>query len=333
MSPTNTSTAKVRIFAQELLHKLQKLETIGESDQVYAQVAAAIDECLHQLRSLDLWGRDNQLPSSELWNVAGHVLVRGWLQNRARAKPRGYAGDYEILGRMYENRLCDDPLGRMFDRYFQEQPAPQAVRNRMKMMVQWIVERAGSGPAQTAKGHDLPLRVAVVGSAFGLELRDALLQIDEPRRERFRVTLLDLDPDAIEFARAQLAPLLLPQHLTAISTNFFRLPQRPQTAAALDGSDLLFCPGLFDYLDDATAAAMFRYFYERLAPGGRLTVFQFAPHDPTRAYMEWVANWYLTYRTEAELRRVVEQAGLPQAETVFGAEHEGVDLFVAITRN
>jgi hypothetical protein len=146
------------------------------------------------------------------------------------------------------------------------------------------------------------------------------------------VTLIDLDPGAIDFARANLSPLLPGSRLSAISTNLFRLPERPQEASVLAGSDLLFCPGLFDYLDDAAAIAMLRTLYQHLRPGGRLTIFQFAPHNPTRAYMEWMANWYLIYRDAAELRRLVDSAGLGSSECTVGAEALGVDLYAAITR-
>src|SRR3989442_509429 len=128
-------------------------------------------------------GPKNRLPSSELWNVAGHLLQRGWLQNQARTKPRGYAGDYEMLARIYENRLCDDLLGRLFDEYFQAQAAPQAVRNRMAMIADWIVEAASANHGS--------LRVSIVGSALGLEIREALLRLDEAARARLHVSLLD----------------------------------------------------------------------------------------------------------------------------------------------
>jgi SAM-dependent methyltransferase len=283
-------------------------------------VAAALNDCLAELTPLAIWGPDNRLPSSDLWNACGHHLARGWLQNQARMKPRGYAGDYEMLARIYDRRLCDDPLGRSFDRYFQSEAAPRAVRNRMRMMADWIVAAAGEA-SQT------PRTIAVVGAALGLEARDALLRLSDSERRRLRFVLLDLDPAAIEFGRQQLAGLLAPAQLTAAPANLFRLAERPRLAEPLQGADWIFCPGLFDYLDDAAAAAMLRCLYEHLAPGGRLILFQFAPHNPTRAYMEWFGNWYLLYRDAEQLARLVAEAGL-RAE--FGAEAEGIDLLAHI---
>jgi len=335
MSSSDAVLHEVRQAAGALLRELQQIEGDLSSSQsgemLYLSLAAALDRCMRRLAALEFWGPENRLPSSELWNVAGHLLSRGWLQNQARTKPRGYAGDYETLVRIYENRLCDDRLGRLFDRYFQEQAAPGAVRNRMEMIADWIVDAAirPDGPNAT---EGVPYRVSIVGSAFGLEVRDALRQLNPAQRENIYVTLIDLDPTAIEFARGQLSPLLAENGLTALSTNLFRLPERPQEASVLAGSDLMFCPGLFDYLDDTAAIAMLPILYEQLSPGGRLTIFQFAPHNPTRAYMEWMANWYLIYRDANGLRTLVESAGLPDAECSVGAEALGVDLYAAIAR-
>lgn len=329
----------VRQAAWDLLAELtdaaQPRHDTADEEGRYRRVAEALDRCLNHLSQLALWGPANRLPSSELWNIAGHLLARGWLQNQARTKPRGYAGDYEMLARIYEFRLCDDPLGRLFDRYFQEQAAPRAVRNRMRLVGDWIVERA---VALSSGGRQPPeverrLHIALVGSAFGFEVRDALLRLAPPQRALVHVMLLDLDPGAIDLAREQLAPLLPIGRLQAENVNLFRLTERPQAASLLAGADLLFCQGLFDYLDDAAAIAMLRLLYDRLASGGRLTIFQFATHNPTRAYMEWLGNWYLKYRDAAKLEGIVQAAGIAPAMAQFGSEPLGVDLYVVARRD
>lgn len=320
--------AIVRRAAHELLAELNRLEPLtaaGHDDEaLYAQLVRALDTCLAHLRSTNLLGPANETPSSILWNIAGHHLRRGWLQWQARDKPRGYPGGHELLACFYERRLCVDPFGRLFDRYFQDQPAPRAVENRMRMMADWIVAAARAS-------HSRSLKVAIVGSAFGLEIRDALLRLNPAERHRVHVTLLDQDPQALESAAAILAPILPAENVSVQFTHPIKLLRKPQLASVLSGSDLLFCPGVFDYLADAEAAAMLRTLYAQLAPRGCLTVFQFAPHDPTRAYMEWFGKWHLIYRDTAAFRACVEQAQLPAAHLTFSAEPLGVDLFVSAT--
>jgi extracellular factor (EF) 3-hydroxypalmitic acid methyl ester biosynthesis protein len=297
----------------------------------YLVVRSAVGEFLAKLSATELWGVANRQPSMVMWDTVGSQLARGWLLERARTKPRGYAGDYELLGRMYENRLSDDPLGRLLDRYFQDDAAPVAVRNRMQMIADWIVEGVQI-LRPSADVRSSPIRIAIVGSAFGLDVRDALSRLREHERAAISVTLLDIDPAAVEFARQQLEPLLPAERITTASGSVLRLYERPRLAEPLAGSDLLFCPGIFDYLDDAAAAEMLRLFWQQLAPGGRMSVFQFAPHNPSRALMEWVGNWYLIYRDEQQLRRVTEAAGIPAAAATFGAEPLGADLYVSAVR-
>jgi hypothetical protein len=44
--------------------------------------------------------------------------------------------------------------------------------------------------------------------------------------------------------------------------------------------------------------------------------------------MEWVGNWYLVYRTAADLQRLAEQAGIPDRSYTITAERCGIDLFL-----
>jgi extracellular factor (EF) 3-hydroxypalmitic acid methyl ester biosynthesis protein len=90
----------------------------------------------------------------------------------------------------------------------------------------------------------------------------------------------------------------------------------------------LICSGLFDYLPDEAATAMLRLFWGCLAEGGVLMVGNFAPHNPTRAYMEWIGNWYLTYRTPSDLERMAVEAGISPHKFSIGSEALGVDLIL-----
>src|SRR5262245_11229464 len=104
-----------RTAAETLLADLARAEseTDGWRDQAAGQalVNLALDRSLTTLTSTGLWGRDNQLPSSEFWQVAGPILQLGSLHCRARFKPRGYAGDYETFIMFWECFTCDHPLG------------------------------------------------------------------------------------------------------------------------------------------------------------------------------------------------------------------------------
>jgi len=322
------SRPEISEAAQTLLDELLPLRDPFHAawlrGNAYEMVERSLTRCLAKLSATNLVGMDNRLPSSDIWNIAGDNLGVGWLQNRARIKPRGYAGDFEMQQRVYDRQLCDHPFGRLFDRYFQNQAAPQAVRNRMQLVANWIVERV--------RTTQRPCRVVSFGSGPGLDVRDALARLSAQERELLTITLLDLDPLGLEFAAQQIAPYVQPHQLHCADENLFRLAKNERLARKLADADLIFCTGLFDYLDDAGAAAMLAAMYRKLAPGGQVTFFNFSPENPTRAYMEWLGNWYLIYREPQQMWDIAEAAGIPTANCTVGVEAVGINLYLTATK-
>jgi len=314
------SSDVVRSAAARLQWRLQAVEARVEGADSLREVTSAIDDCLDQLCSLGLWGRENEIPSSELWKIAGEVLSRGWMQNRARTKPRGYAGDYELLGRIVRNQLCEDPLGSLFDQYFQNLAAPRAVQNRTELVGQWIVERV----SQTNSVQ----QVVVVGSGPAYDVELAAKGLNTHDLGRLRVRLLDYDPQSLEDARTRLERLLPPGNLELEAGGLFRIPDRPKLGSLLSGADLLISVGMFDYLDDAQAARMLAEFWRHAKPGGEVVIFNFSPRNTSRAYMEWIGNWYLIYRDEADMCRMAANAGIEADVCQIGSEPLGVDLYL-----
>ena len=321
--------ATVRAAAEKLVADLHRAEELTDrwSDEKLtgALVDAALSECLSELAATGCWGEANRLPSSELWRIAGPLLEVGTLQRCARFKPRGYAGDFEMLARICEGYCCDHPLGTAFDRFFQSQAAPQAVRARTHQTAAALASHClGSG--------DGAYHAVSVGAGPATDVRQAIAMLPDVRRSSLRVTLLDLDPDALDFAREHLEPLLPSRGLSCVRANLFRLAQGSGAKTVPEGVDFLVCPGLFDYLADEAAASTLALFWQRLAPGGLLLVGNFAPHNPTRAYMEWIGNWYLTYRTVRQMERLAAQADIPRDRFTIGCERLGVDLFLVVPK-
>ncbi|WP_254513442.1 class I SAM-dependent methyltransferase [Anatilimnocola floriformis] len=279
-------------------------------------VGAILDRGLVQLASTNLWGPANREPSQIMWDSAGEILRHGWLQLRAREKPRGYAGDHEMLGAIYQNRVTADPLGGAFDQYFLRQAAPQAVRNRMDLV------RSEIEGGRSAK-------CVFIGSGAGLEIVSAF-ENDLPRESE--LWLLDLDPAAIDLAEKNLLPFVSPERLHCLAENLVRLPKKKRLLEQLAGADLVVCTGFFDYLEDEAAAELLKTFWQLLRPGGQALIFNFAPWNPTRAYMEWIGNWYLLYRTRDDLVSLARKSGIEAGDFAVTAEASGIDLLLRLSK-
>jgi SAM-dependent methyltransferase len=319
----------VRDVAQRLVGELERARRAtrdwSEAESTDELIGRALNGCLTRLAETGCWGKANQLPSGELWRVAGDWLQVGCLQHHARFKPRGYAGDFEMLQKICDDFVCDHPLGRSFDRFFQDQAAPCSVRNRTRMIADWIVRSLSSREGRV-------LRIVSVGCGPAVELRHALRELGPERRAQVHATLLDLDPHALAHARAALDGLLPDGQLRVRRENLFRLARQARASDWLRDADLVYCAGLGDYLEDADLAALVRTCWEHSAPGGQLLFFNFTPDHPSRAYMEWVGNWYLIGRDEASLRQVVRQAGMSDRQPQLLSEPAAVSLCLRLQK-
>lgn len=325
LEPEAQDYAPIRAAAERLVDDLRFAATASDEwrnlELGQSLIDGALDRCLAALVETGVWGRDNQVPSHGLWRIAGPILECGGLQHRARFKPRGYAGDFEMLDDFWSRRENQTLPGKLFDRYFLKQAAVEAVRARMEQAAAAIARRALETPGAE-------LRVVSIGSGAATDLWYAATLLPEAARAKLRYSLVDIDDSALQFAKRRLDEVLRPEQSTPHRENLFRLAKGKRGAAIVAEADVVVCSGLFDYLSDSDAAAMLGLFWSGLAAGGELLVGNFAPHCPTRAYMEWLGNWYLIYRTVDEFAAITAAAGIPTNERRIGADRTGCDLFL-----
>jgi hypothetical protein len=315
MNALNELREHARRVGEKLIEDLRFAEVTtnrwSNHERADFEMSRIMNACLDDLASTGCWGEANRVPSRTLWKVAGETLAVGWLQNHARQKPRGYAGDFEMLEKIVNRTLSTDPLGRAFDHFFQEQAAPEAVRSRTRLVADRIV-----GVVRASTNDRL--HICSVGSGPAIDVELACLELSPDERTRLEVSLLDLDPEALANAERRLGPLLTGDHLRMHRENLFRLPRLKQTKSLLNQADFIVCTGLFDYLTDVDAAAMLQCFWSHLVTDGEMMVFNFAPANPSQAYMEWIGNWYLIYRDEAMIADLIREAtGSDIAPEVF----------------
>jgi hypothetical protein len=96
--------------------------------------------------------------------------------------------------------------------------------------------------------------------------------------------------------------------------------------------DLIYCSGLYDYLNDRICKALNTYFYDLLLPGGLLIVGNFGPHLPVRHFIEHFLEWFLIFRDSKQLGALApEQAGPDDCAVI--AEPTGSNQFFEARAN
>jgi extracellular factor (EF) 3-hydroxypalmitic acid methyl ester biosynthesis protein len=245
---------------------------------------------------------------------------------RTNGKPRGYAGDSAVMRLLYENAFRGETIFAQFmHKYPVELAAAQAVRNRRRLVGEWVREKMQHHTAES------PLRVLSVACGPAEELQEILRSKEDVARVQF--TLLDQDQEALGEARAVIerveASLGTRLRVTTLCTSV-RTMQKGGSTIDEAQFDFVYSMGLFDYLTDTTATAVLSWLYPRLARGGELAVGNFHPRNSSRAFMEYWADWTLWYRSEGELLRLADS--LPGAQSRINTEDSGCQIFLHVTK-
>lgn len=247
------------------------------------------------------------------------VLSQSRLMQRARLWPEGYPGDYLTLEAVYANRPEGDGIGRLFDRYFLSRTLAVAVRSRLRTLSRLLSERMTAEP-RGARWLNL-----AAGSCRELL---ALPPLDKPRR----ILCIDYDPNALEYARRLITPRAR-DAITFKTDNAFRMVNAKRNLERYGEFTTIYSAGLFDYVKSGQLARLVAGLYGSLAKGGVLIApFKDAGRYDTFDY-HWLVRWdFFLQRTEADIREVFDDAGVPPERLNVTRDESGVILFFVASR-
>lgn len=221
--------------------------------------------------------------------------------NRAFNKPRGYAGDYEMMNHLYRSEI----LGRtLFDqcmhKYFVDEPAAEAVKNRglyLKGKISRFIRNRGSAQK--------PLRILSVASGPAMEVQLFLAEANEFKGWPIEFFFIDQDEESLIHAQKQISTLER-CHQTGFKFIFQNLAIRNIIMNGLPRNDfdLIYTAGLFDYFTDPVATTAAQKLFSGLNKGGELIIGNYSSNNPTAVLMEILLDWHLIYRSEDDLRRL-----------------------------
>jgi len=235
------------------------------------------------------------------------IRDKSTMQGRAFEKAYGYAGDFDIIDKIYTFHVSDDPKYRKWDEFFHQQPAPKAVRNRKRYFIDKLNQLQVDG-VQT-----------VLNLASG-PCRDVLELFEQDGAPNYLFDCVELDQKAISYAQGLLGPHV--DKITFINENIFRFQPTSRY-------DIIWSAGLFDYFDDR----VFQRILSRLVasnPEAKIVIGNFSDANPTMPYMEIIGEWHLRHRSEAQLIDIAIKAGVNRSRISIESEPEGVNLFLNI---
>ncbi|MFL5442321.1 MAG: PilZ domain-containing protein [Myxococcales bacterium] len=253
-----------------------------------------------------------------------------WM-HRARFKPFGYPGDYEVMRFFYERPFEGVSLfGKAFNYATIQCKTAQAVVKRKDLMKRQLRQLIDA-----RSGSDKPVRILSVAAGPAQELYELLGEaerLDVP----LDVVLFDQDKSALTYAYSRLKPLVerrFPKRvrLLYLHESIKRLLRDRQIFAEFGPFDGVFSSGLYDYLAPTTATVLTKSLFARVAPGGALYIANMVPENPGRWVMEHLLDWHLLHRSRNELMDIGRRAA-PDAEVRILEEETGINPFIEMRR-
>ena len=316
------------------LHAALRSPGLESADLVHDQgceslLVAALRDAIDP--SLDALGHEIGFPNAHTWRAAsryfhqrfGELIELSPLAARCFHKPRGYAGDFEMMNMVYRDESLGETLfGRSLSRVALDSDAGQAVRGRARYLADKVDAAARQGEPRR------PARILSVAAGPAMELQ-LLLQDDTSRLEagRTEITLLDQDAAALAHAHDRIHTLAA-EAGSEVTLRCLRTSIKAVIAEGLDESnDLIYSAGLFDYLDERAARRAGARLVAALAPHGRAVIGNFSVANPTRPFMELILDWPLHHRTPADLLELFGHLG---RRVTVEQETTGVNLFAVI---
>ncbi|WP_223638242.1 class I SAM-dependent methyltransferase [Corallococcus sp. EGB] len=230
-------------------------------------------------------------------------------------RPRGYAGDAALIDYLYMDHAADElHAGREIYRYMHGQPSARSVRERRELLARKMDETAERRPDG---------RVLSVACGHLREAESSRAVVERRLQE-----LIAFDQDPVSLAEIS---RLHPEGVVRTVCGSVRSLLGGKVA--FRDLDFAYSAGLYDYLTDSVAARLTALLFHMLRPGGRLLVANFAVHPPETGYMEAFMDWWLTYRDEDGMRRLLAETPLEQVDRVrlFRDSQDNV-IYLEVTR-
>jgi extracellular factor (EF) 3-hydroxypalmitic acid methyl ester biosynthesis protein len=261
----------------------------------------------------------------QLWNF----ILCSALIARTNLKPRGYAGDSEMMRMIYLNDYVgNSTFSKLMHKHAVEHPAAQSVRNRIVLIAELLQKDCiNSGFTSREK-----MKVLSVGCGPALELQEVLKSSHDC--EKYHFTLLDQDSLALSEATALISEIEK-KFTRKVCANYIECSVRTIIFASklqqkLGPFHFIYSMGLFDYLATPVAKAVLRNLYRLLVPGGRMVIGNFHVMNPSKYYMEYWCDWVLYQRTEEEFKALLKNNFSANISVFF--EDTGSQMFLKIKK-
>lgn len=253
-------------------------------------------------------------------------FLYGEFIRRSFEKPYGYAGDFKIIDDIYQNQPRTIGFDRLWDNYFQQLAAPKAIRERKedfkKIIINFVKEHRNKN-----------IRIMNLASGPAREIKELIEGDSDGLFPNVIFDCYDFDISALDYAKQLLDKK---SNVNFFQKNAIRLALKKDIREDITGSyDLIYSTGLFDYLDERIAVRLVNNLGKVLKKDGLMVISNATDkyNNPSAGWMEWVADWYLIYRSNVEFKQIFLNAGFSSKSVKILLQQSKVMQYGFVTNN
>lgn len=332
------SITNIRSKLSELSRWLEQLDMISEEGSEAGEVIEQIKEPILPALFEDLVKFEYEAKQIPPEFVDIHraftqrdlhpLTMRSPFVHRTFTKPLGYAGDYEMV-----NMIFNDPnqgpntYFKLVNNLFLMEGPAVAHRNRIKILINALKDLVDKSYKEGKK-----IRILNLGCGPAREIQHLIGCINMD--ERIEFTLMDFSEPTLDYTQRTLRKEMKEKgsnpKINFIKQSVDQILRQSARLQKEEGGkyDYIYCAGLFDYFSDKACQRVMKLFYHLIKPGCEIMATNVHSSNPAQAVMEYIAEWHLVCRSEADMERLVP---FDMPHKVYRDE-SGVNVFLEVTK-
>lgn len=289
---------------------------VPETDEFLTELTAAIHKSRQDCREAEeAIGDDKQLLNEVQARFRKEIVFwfdQSWFMQRAKAKPRGYPGDFEMLTAIYEGKTKTLGFGGYLDLYFLGTDLARAVCGRLDAVQKFLVREVLK--------RSVNVSILNVASGPGREYSHGL-----EVGEMVNLTCVDTDQQALQYLQDHIDPQVAGSiDLNCVCYNALKMSSAKANIENFGRPDMIYSVGLCDYIPDRYLIRILNGWRESVAENGIVYVaFKDDPRYHAAEY-QWHVDWHFYRRVEADCVRLFAEAGYDVDDMTMFRDSTGI---------
>jgi extracellular factor (EF) 3-hydroxypalmitic acid methyl ester biosynthesis protein len=288
--PTRPASIDTELTQRARSHLDVALQALGDG---------RVDEPLDAL--VDALARMRRASSAQSWAAVvdecrGHELRESLHRDpftlRCYSKPRGYAADAVALDYVLRARPAS-PRGRDLAGDLHHYTTHGGTAEALRFRRDYVAREIDATAAQSRR----PARVFAAGCGHLREC-DPLASIRDGRIAK--IVAFDADAESLDTVRRDYPQFPIVTHRGSIR-------ELAEGRHLFGDMDLVYTAGVMETLPHAAAVGLARALFALLAPGGTLLITHFLPSLGEAGFIEAFMDWWMVYRTQAQVFDLVKE--------------------------